>query len=86
MPVPFMIGMGQDAVARQALSGLVSLTPTAAKAAILVVEDLSSPEITAKRLLAKQTVATTSRIACESSGSARGRHRRRPALRATASR
>jgi hypothetical protein len=51
MPVPFMIGMGQQAIARQARSGRVILTPTEAKAATLVVEDLPSLEIAAKRLL-----------------------------------
>ena len=33
---------------------------------MLVVEDLSSPEIAAKRLLSQRTVATASRIACKS--------------------
>jgi len=37
MPVPFLIEIGHDAATRQARSGRVSLTPTEAKAAMLVV-------------------------------------------------
>ena len=52
------IRRGPQAKHRQARSGWASLTPTESKVAALVVEGMSNPEIAAKLLLSRRTVAT----------------------------
>jgi DNA-binding CsgD family transcriptional regulator len=52
------IRRGPHAKHRRAQSGWDSLTPTEAKVAKLVEEGLSNPEIAAKLLLSRRTVAT----------------------------
>ena len=52
------IRRGPQSKHRQARSGWASLTPTESKVAALVVEGMSNPEIAAKLLLSRRTVAT----------------------------